>query len=159
MEKPSVLLEELRGYVSICSGKQKQWYEKMLADAKVVKISPLSDIFSPTDIELIKTVVKPQKKECYKNATLTATLLMKRGVKYCEGKYTCHGIGLDHAFNKIGDKYFDVTAELALGKLDAEEYLVLGEYSLKQVLKVLDKQGYYGDIYRAIELKKFLKTQ
>lgn len=29
----------------------------------------------------------------------------------------------------------------------------------RQVLKVLDKQGYYGDIYRAIELKKFLKTQ
>ena len=159
MSETSILLEELRGFASICSGKQKEWYEKMLADAKVVKISLLRDIFTPDEIETIKAVVRPQKKECYKNSTLTATLLMKKGVKYCEGKYTCYGIGLDHAFNKLGDKYFDVTAELALGKLDAQEYMVLGEYSPKEVLQIIEKQGYYGDIYKAVELKKFLKTQ
>ena len=59
----------------------------------------------------------------------------------------------------IVGRYFDVTAELALGKLDAQEYIVLGEYSPKEVLKVIEKQGYYGDVYRAVELKKFLKTQ
>lgn len=159
MSETSILLEELKSFASICSGKQKEWYEKMLADARVVKVSPLSDIFTPDEIEIIKKVVRPQKKQCYKNAILTATLLTKKGVKYCEGKCTCCGIGLDHAFNKIGDRYFDVTAELALGKLDAQEYMVLGEYSPKEVLQVIEKQGYYGDVYRAVELKKFLKTQ
>ena len=159
MSETSILLEELKSFASICSGKQKEWYEKMLADARVVKVSPLSDILTPDEFEIIKKVVRPQKKECYKNATLTATLLTEKGVKYCEGKYTCCGIGLDHAFNKIGDRYFDVTAELALGKLDAQEYIVLGEYSPKEVLQVIEKQGYYGDVYRAVELKKFLKTQ
>ena len=63
MSETSILLEELKSFASICSGKQKEWYEKMLADAKVVKISPLSDIFTPDEIEIIKKVVRPQKKE------------------------------------------------------------------------------------------------
>ena len=41
MSETSILLEELKSFASICSGKQKEWYEKMLADAKVVFMKPL----------------------------------------------------------------------------------------------------------------------
>lgn len=64
------------------------------------------------EIELIRRVVRPEVKGCYRNAHLL-TLLFPDRVRYVEGK-THTVIPIDHAFNRVGDKYIDITFEFAL---------------------------------------------
>lgn len=55
----------------------------------------------------------PVVKECYKNAHLL-TLLFPDRVQYVEGKTNVF-IPIYHAFNRVGNKYIDITFEFALG--------------------------------------------
>lgn len=64
-------------------------------------------------IELIRRTVRPVVKGCYRNAHLL-TLLFPDRVQYVEGKTNAF-IPIDHAFNRVGDKYIDITFEFALG--------------------------------------------
>lgn len=77
-------------------------------------------------------------------------------VLYCEGKVTCFGsLSIDHAWNKVGDKYVDITLELALQQdVTEEQYMVLGEYDEKTINKVAQQTGYYGQIFQALYLSK-----
>ena len=53
-----------------------------------------------------------------------------------------------HAFNKVGDKYIDITAELVLERdVDGDEYVVFGEYTKEDVLDIMFEINHYGDIY------------
>lgn len=53
-----------------------------------------------------------------------------------------------HAFNKVGDKYIDITAELVLERdVDGDEYVVFGEYTKEDVLDIMLEINHYGGIY------------
>jgi len=76
------------------------------------------------------------------------TLLFPDRVRYVEGK-THTVIPIDHAFNRVGDKYIDITFEFALGLDPTQyEYVAFGEYPAGVIEEIANQTGYYGDIYR-----------
>ena len=159
MEAKNILIEELKAFAEICKeSRQGEFYAQMIKDAKPIKVVPLAEVFTAREIEHIKNIVHPQAKECYKNAALVAWLLPQ--AKYVEGKMTCcKSLGIEHAFNKVGDKYVDVTMELALNRVpDEEEYISLGEWEGGEILDAFEKTGCYGDMY-AISLRNKLSTK
>lgn len=149
MQKESKIISEWKRFLQLpLDSRQKSFYEKMIDDARVVHISPLEEVFSKSEISKIKKYVNPKKKECYKNATSLLSLFPEKHIKYVEGFFTCYGIPLEHAFNKVGDKYVDITASLLLNVSKDEEYVALGEWEEKAVWEVLVKTGCYGNIWR-----------
>ena len=53
-----------------------------------------------------------------------------------------------HGTKKVGDKYVDLTFEIALGEDPTKElYMALGEYNLTTITMVTSETGYYGSIY------------
>lgn len=69
-------------------------------------------------------------------------------VQYVEGKTNVF-IPIDHAFNRVGNKYIDITFEFALGLDPTQyEYVAFGEYPAGVIEEIADQTGYYGDIYR-----------
>lgn len=155
-QKENVLIKELQTIAGMVSGSQAEFYNQMLKDAKPIKVSKLAEVYSVMEIAKIKTFFNPQPKLCYKNATLFA--LYFPGVEYVEGKMTCgRKFGIEHAWNKVGDKYIDITMELALERDPSEEeYLVLGEYDAETLSKAYSDRGYYGEIYQEKLRNKFL---
>lgn len=154
--KKSKIIKELCQLAEIMHGKQKAYYERMLADATPVRITPLSEVFDEETIRMIKEAIDPQTKQCYQNATMLCTMFPDR-VKYVEGRFTVCGLfSTEHAWNKVGDKYIDITAELALGhtNLNEEEYVSLGEYDDNEVLSYCIQSKVYGGIYE----QKFLEN-
>lgn len=52
------------------------------------------------------------------------------------------GFGIDHAWNKVGDKYVDITMEIALDRTDEikdTSYLLYGEWDFLTVNNVMYK--------------------
>lgn len=154
-QKENILITELRTIAGMVSGSQAEFYDQMLKDAKPIKVAKLADVFTADQIARIETFVNPEPKLCYKNATLFS--LYFPGVDYVEGKMTCcRTFGIEHAWNKVGDKYIDITMELALKRDPSEEeYLALGEYDAEVVSKICVDRGYYGEIYQESLRKKF----
>ena len=154
----SKIIGELKLIREILSNhKQIEYYDQIIRDAHVVKITPIAEIFTPTQIKAIKTIVNPQIKECYKNAHLLSHLYSDSDnpILYIEGKMTvCGSFSTDHAWNKVGDKYIDITMELALERDPREEeYVAMGEYSAQQINSIVLESGYYGNIYQEIYRK------
>lgn len=152
----SKIIKELCQIAEIMHGKQKTYYEQMLADATPVRITPLSEVFDEETIRMIKEAIDPQTKQCYQNATMLCEMF-KGIVSYVEGRYTVCGLfSTEHAWNKIEDKYIDITAELALGRANPneEEYVALGEYDDNEVLSYCIQSKVYGGIYE----QKFLEN-
>lgn len=60
-------------------------------------------------------------------------------MQYVEGK-TNAIIPIDHAFNRLGDKYIDITFEFAL-ELDPTqyEYVAFGEYPAGVIEEIINK--------------------
>jgi hypothetical protein len=65
------------------------------------------------------------------------------------------GLPIAHAFNRVDGKYVDITVELALNKPINDSYVVIGEYETDDVRKILIENGFYGNIYDTILLKKY----
>lgn len=154
--KENQIIKELRWLSEKMFGKQKAYYDRMLADATPIRIAPLSEVFDEEIIRMIKEVINPQPKECYRNATMLCEMF-KGIVSYVEGRYTVMGtFSTEHAWNKIEEKYIDITAELALGhtNLNKEEYVALGEYDDNEVLSYCIQSKVYGGIYE----QKFLEN-
>ena len=154
--KENQIIKELRQLAEIMQDKQKAYYDKMLADATPVRITPLSEVFDEETIRMIKEAIDPQPKECYRNATMLCEMF-KGIVSYGEGRYTVMcTFSTEHAWNKIEDKYIDITAELALGRTNPneEEYIALGEYDESEILPYLFESKVYGGIYE----QKFLEN-
>lgn len=150
--KNNFIITQTEHFVKVCGGMQKAFFEKQLKDFHEVRCVSISDVFSKDEMRLIKSVVKPKKKECYRNAHLL-TLLFKDRVKYVEGKVAiCGGVlGIDHAWNKVGDKYIDVTFEMVLNNDPTKElYMSLGEYDLETITSITSETGYYGGIYNQL---------
>lgn len=154
-ESEQGLVDQIECMIKITTDRQKKYYQQMLNDLKIVKCVPLEQVFSPADILVIKNEIKPKKKQCYKNAYELAKLFGERGVKYVEGKSCVLGIIFDHAFNKIDDKYFDITRELSLKEEVVEyPYAVLGEYDDNTALSIMSKNGVYGEVYNTLLIDK-----
>lgn len=139
-------------------GVQGALHAQKAKDADSVDIVTLSEVFTDDEIEQIKKYVNPKPKMCYENAYKLADRLYGLGkdIKYVEGYINMKGLPIDHAFNCVDGKYVDCTIELALGKNPQEDtYVKVGEYNLDDVREVLLENGFYGDIYNSIFLKKY----
>lgn len=154
----SKIIKELCQLAEIMNGRAKKYYESMIADATPVRIATLSEVFNEYEIDMMKRVIKPEAEQCYKNATLLCTMFPDR-VKYVEGKFTvAHTISTVHAWNKVGDKYIDITMEIALECNPAEEeYIALGEYDESEILPYLFESKVYGGIYEQRFLENYGK--
>ena len=105
---------------------------------------------------MIKQLVRPKKKMCYRNSHLLTTLFPDK-VKYVDGRVSVTNIGIpiDHAFNRVGDKYVDITVELALKENVTEhEYIKFAEYELEQIESAAYETGYYGEYYKFYWMKR-----
>lgn len=158
-----MLIEELKKFAELIKGNalQERFYQRMINDAEVVEMTKISSVFSPKEIEMIRACVQPKQGEYYKNAILLANLFPER-VKYVEGKFLVGGIiGIEHAWNKVDDKYYvDITSEMVLKKdptAEGEEYMKLYEECAEVVVDftLKDKNGMCGGIYNDLLIKEF----
>lgn len=128
---------------------QIDFYNKQIADAREVKITKITDLFTKEEIELIKHIVEPKQKQCYRNAVLLAQYLNK--CKYVEGYMTCCGLNIEHAYNAVikdGVTYYiDITIELTLNREPSGEYVVIAEYDKNTAANIALKTGFYSSIY------------
>lgn len=159
MEISSNLRTQLKQIASLTAGEMHRKYYGYLAEhSKDINVVPLREAFTEEEIETIKKHVRIEKKECYKNASRLCGLFPDK-VKYCEGQMNCYGLGIDHAWNKVGDVYVDITSELALGddeeKIRNTEYLLFGEYDYEVLVRVLMETEYYGDVFRHLFFEKY----
>ena len=144
------LLSDIEAFAAFTHGKQKDFYLSQLSDAKQVEVVSIYDVFDKYEIEEIKYVVNPEKKMCYRNAHLL-TCLFPDKVKYVDGMVAVWNTGfpIDHAFNKVGDKYIDITFEMVLCEdVSKYDYIKFGEYDIDQVENVSEKTGCYGECYK-----------
>ena len=151
----SVIIEEMRAFLQMgLNPKQRQYFADTIAVAKRVEIVRAADVFNDYELKIIRDVLKPQPQQCYRNAHLLCQLFPER-VQYCEGKVLAF-TPIEHAFNRIGDKYVDITFEFALNdtELLQHEYVVFGEYDLQTINRVTKETGYYGDIYRNVYIER-----
>ncbi len=83
------------------------------------------------------------------------TNLFPDKVRYIEGRFSYLGLPIEHAFNRIGDKYIDITVELAL-KEDVSEhkYMAYAEYDSEQIFEAAIETGYYGNYYQYYRMKE-----
>lgn len=141
----STLITQLKQMAAMLkNSNQGSFYQSKVDSAKDVKVVSCSEVLTKAQINHIKNVIKPQKRECYRNALLVAQYL---GCEYCEGQMLLY-FGIDHAFNKVGDKYIDVTKEFALEeKPEDSEYITIGEYSADEAMRVAVERGIYGDVF------------
>ena len=110
---------------------QKEYYDDLLENLQEVKCVSIHDIFTEDEIIKISRRCNIESKGCYKNAFKVAELFQDKDIKYCEGFYGFNNFFIDHAFNKIGDKYFDITMELLHNDNVSEHfYATYGEFSI-----------------------------
>lgn len=128
------MISHLKRLASITSGRQREFFIFELQHAKEVAPVSIHDVFTSEEIDWIMEEVRPLKKHCFKNATLIAQLFPD--VVYVEGELGIAGVvGTEHAFNRRGDKYFDITAEICLGKdVTKESYISILEEDDKDAL-------------------------
>lgn len=154
------IIEKMTARASMFSGEQKKAYEEILTDIKAVKVVPLKEVFSESEVLFIKKVIKPRRNECYKNA-FQLTMLFPNRVKYCEGETTVKQIvDIGHAWNKVDDKYVDITMELALGHdmdLLQEDYALFGEWDSGELLDLTSDMEFYGGVYIHSKIRQYEK--
>lgn len=149
------IIQEIQTFQRITTGKQKEYYTELLRNIKPVKVVPLKDVFTEEEIKRIKQI-NIRQNECYRNSHLLTSLFPGR-VMYVEGKVLLENlIPIDHAFNRVGDVYIDVTFELAL-KLDVtrQRYASIAEYDSHTISRIASATGYWGDYYRYEWIRKY----
>lgn len=156
MEKTNPIIEELQALTRLgFVGKQKAYFERMFADAKPVRCVSVREVFTLDEILRIKTIINPKQGHCYRNAVLLADLFPER-VSYVEGFGYVDYWKIEHAFNRVGEKYIDITWEMAL-KMDVTEvpYVTLIEATRDEVIQDVQAHGNVtGDYY----LHQYLKS-
>ena len=148
------IIEEIQAFHTITFGKQKEYYADLLRNIKPVKIVPLGSVFTDEEISRIKRM-NIRRNECYRNSHLLTALFPSR-VMYVEGRVLPENlIPIDHAFNRVGDVYVDVTFELVL-KLDVarQRYASIAEYDLHTLSRITSASGYWGGCYEYEWIRK-----
>lgn len=123
---------------------QVDFYRHALLGAKHVKVVPLGEVFTKSEVSKIKRR-KFTIKQCYENSMILSRMFPD-SVQYVEGEVVVCGIPIGHAFNKFGDKYVDVTSELVL-KQDVRdiEYTSFLEVAYDEAVQLSSLAGYYGN--------------
>lgn len=125
--------------------KQKEFFNWQLHNAKQITITPLDELLMkyPQLKEYVDQEAEVVMKQCFKNAS-QATMFLPE-VKLVEGYIDVHGLSIEHAWNRIGDDYFDLTQDIALKDYDrSKEYVAIAEYDREDVFEYSDKTGTYG---------------
>lgn len=137
--------------ISITSGKQKEFFEFQRKNAKPVDVVKTKDVLTPAQIRAISRLeIIP--KQCYVNAARVAQIIP--GAKYVEGHVMVMNIiPIDHAWNELNGKYFDVTADIALkGNSKMSDYTSVLEFDNKKLgeymLKTETYGSYIGEVFK-----------
>ena len=153
------IIDMLNLFANNSDGYRKELYSQMAKDANSIDIVSLDEVFTKEEIKEIKKRVQPQPKCCYENAWKLCDRFEYEGkhkIEYCEGYMNYKGLPIEHAFNKVDGKYVDITVELALKRDPKDDtYIVIGEFDTDKVREILLENGYYGNIYDSIQLKKY----
>lgn len=128
---------------------QKDYFVKMAADAKPVQCVSIREVFTLSEIRIIEQVLQPKAHQCYRNAALLTELFPGR-VKYVEGFGWDKYFKIDHAFNRVGDKYIDITWEMVLKEnVNELPYVSLIEADSDALLAdICAHNNITGDYYR-----------
>jgi hypothetical protein len=126
-------LEWLKTLSEIDNIKQSEYFKWQYDNAKIVNISK-----PPTDIIKGKHMIK----ECFRNAYDIVQDNYSKDVKYVEGIILFQNIPIEHAWNKLGDIYFDVTSEIKGYKY--EEYISIVEIDASELMNYAEQTGKYG---------------
>lgn len=151
------IIEELQAFASMnWNAKQKAYFERMAADAKPVQCVSVRDVFTADEIRQIKRVLRPKKHQCYRNAALLTELFPGR-VKYVEGFGWNRIVKVEHAFNRVGDKYIDITWEMVLNEdVTTYPYAALIEAECDEILADIQAHdNTTGDYY----IHKYIEEQ
>lgn len=145
--------------ISACRGsKRAEFIQSIKDDLKPCKLVSVRELFTDEQVRFMKSIVEP--KQCFKNAYNLADIIRHPDghVEYVEGRVlVANFLPIEHAWNRIGDKYFDATFELVLGKdVTTENYALLAEYDLMRVRKIILEREYWGEIYREEKFKHFI---
>ena len=125
--KGEYMIEAMKAVSQICGNTvQGRFYKTKANKAKPIHLTSVKELFSKEELKALLKDVKPKMHGCFQTAQ---RLSMFHGFEYVEGEWGIGGaLGIEHAFNRKGDKYFDVTAELALGKdVTKEDYISIME--------------------------------
>jgi len=141
-----------------------RWKSEVAKPIKVVSYKTLP-IAEDIDDKIKSKVIKVKTKECYDNSFWTA-YSAGSGIKYCEGIASRY-IPLDHAWNSSNGKYFDLTAEVALGDYykknniegdpTFDEYILLIELTSSEIRSFASELGHSGPYALAYFYKNVLK--
>jgi hypothetical protein len=107
---------------------------------------------------------KPQIKRCYDNSIAVVRKNIGKQVFYCEGIYHVQGsVPTEHAWNRIGDQYFDVTYNLlkkdqaTFNSKPAPSYLSVVELSYDQINRLYKETSYKkGPVMESIYSNQYL---
>jgi hypothetical protein len=95
--------------------------------------SEVVELMTPEIRERAMKIVQP--KACYCNVAKMVLHYCRRHIRYVVG-YASAQVPFDHAWIKVGDKYYDPTWELYGSQL-GEEYLPLYEMSFGELVKTM----------------------
>lgn len=131
--KGEYMIETMRAISQICGDTaQGHFYTIKANKAKPIHLTSVKELFSKAELKKLLRDVKPKMHGCFQTAQ---RLSMFYGFEYVEGEWGVGGlVGISHAFNRKGDKYFDLTSEIVLKKnVEQEEFISIAEFSAKFV--------------------------
>ncbi|MCD9485852.1 hypothetical protein GLP21_12070 [Photobacterium carnosum] len=106
---------------------------EMLAE---VSISPMTNFVR----DVAECIVKP--KQCYDNSFKLLQRLIQtttEDVKYVLGMCVCSSIlPIEHAWIKVGAKYYDPTLEIVVGDIIANTYYSVMEFDLDEAITAME---------------------
>lgn len=143
----SHLIDYLEGLAKMnVNEKQKAFFEWEKNNAKQIHLVHVDEIRKKyPKIDAYLKDENPVIKQCYMNASKLTIAVPE--VQYIEGMVNMSGLPIEHAWNKIGDEYFDITNDIALKDLDKmpfTEYVSIVELKEDELLKYAMKTGTYG---------------
>lgn len=142
--KGEYMIEAMRAVSELCGDtKQGRFYATKATNAKPIKLTSVKEIFTPRELKELKEKVNPQVHGCFATAQ---KLSLNYGFDYVEGEWGIGGgFGIEHAFNRKGDKYFDFTSEVVLERnIAEEEFVSIAEFSDNFVREACIDLGVYS---------------
>ena len=127
--KGEYMIEALRAVSQLCGDtEQGRFYKAKSDQAKPIHLTSVRELFSEEELKKLLEDVKTQVHGCFQTAQ---RLSMFHGFEYVEGEWGVGGgLGIEHAFNRKGTKYFDLTSEIVLKKnIEDEEFVSVAEFS------------------------------
>lgn len=128
------MIEAMQAVSQLCGDTdQGRFYKTKANKAKPIQLTSVKELFSEEELNELLRNVKPKMHGCFQTAQ---RLSMFYGFEYVEGEWGIGGgLGIEHAFNRKGDKYFDLTSEIVLKKnVEEEEFVSIAEFSAKFVM-------------------------